>query len=700
VPVLPTACPLDCPDHCSLDVTVENGRVTRVDDRAENPITDGFICSKVRRIDRHLYGEDRLRYPGIREGKKGEGRFRRATWDEALDLIAAKFAAIRATSGGEAILPYYYGGSNGALTQDATDATLFRRLGTTRILRTLCAAATGRATMGLYGKMPGVSYPDFEKAKLILLWGQNPSASSIHLVPIIQRAVANGTRLIVVDPRVTPLARLAHRHLAVRPGADLPLALAIARWLFVNGRADEAFLAAHATGVEAFRERAMPWTPEEASRVTGIPAADIEATASEYAEAGPALLRCGWGLERNRNGGSAVASVIALPAVAGKFGVRGGGYTLSNSPAWKLGATVSDPENADRIINMNDLGEALLTLDSPRIEALFVYNANPLMTVPDQNRVRAGMAREDLFTVVFDAVMTDSALYADVVLPATTFLEHTELSRGYGPMSLQLGTPVVGPEGEARPNYEVFHDLVVRCGLARPDDTGDPIALSKRSLAGLGFTAMGIGNGTGNGNGAANGNGNGNGNGSDNGNGDGHATGDLLDVITAHRVVAPDTGPNPIQFVDIFPRTPDRKVHLVPPDLDAEAPGGLYHWQPDPGTERYPLALISPALSTTISSTFAQLIPGIIPVEMHAEDAARRGIASGDRVRIHNELGEVFTSARVSADLRPGVVSLPKGLWARHTFNGATANTLSPATHSDIGGNACFNDARVEIEKA
>jgi anaerobic selenocysteine-containing dehydrogenase len=690
VPVLPSACPLDCPDHCTLDVSVEEGRVTRVEPRAENPITDGFICGKVRRIGRHLHGEDRLRYPGIREGRKGEGRFRRASWDEALDLIAGKFATIRATSGGEAILPYYYGGSNGALTQDATDASLFRRLGSTRILRTLCAAATGRATMGLYGKMPGVSYPDFEKAAMIIVWGQNPSASSIHLVPIIRRAVENGTRLVVVDPRSTPLAKLAHRHLAPRPGTDLPLALAIARWLFVNGRADEAFLAAHATGVESFRERAMRWTPEEAARVTGIPAADIEATAAEYADATPALIRCGWGLERNRNGGSAVASVIALPTVAGKFGVRGGGYTLSNSPAWKLGATVSDPENSDRIINMNDLGEALLTLDAPRIEALFVYNANPLMTVPDQNKVRAGMEREDLFTVVFDAVMTDSARYADVVLPATTFLEHTELSRGYGPMSLQLGTPVVAPEGEARPNYQVFHDLVVRCGLARPGDTGDPVALSKRSLAGLGFTAMGIGNGTGNGTGR------GNGNPADTG----HAAPDLLDVITAHRVVAPDTGPNPIQFIDIFPRTPDRKVHLVPPDLDAEAPGGLYHFQGDPGTERYPLALISPALPTTISSTFAQLIPGHVPVDIHADDAARRGITTGDSVRIHNELGEVFTTARISADVRPGVVSLPKGLWARHTANGATANALAPATHSDIGGNACFNDARVEIERA
>ncbi|TPW11300.1 MAG: molybdopterin dinucleotide-binding protein, partial [bacterium] len=326
MPVLPSACPLDCPDHCSLDVTVEAGKVVRVEDRAANPVTDGFICGKVRRIARHLYGEDRLRYPGIRTGKKGEGRFRRVSWDEALDHVAAKFSAIRARSGGLAILPYYYGGSNGALTQDSTDARLF-------------------------------AYPDYEEAAMIIVWGQNPSASSIHLVPIIRRALDKGARLVVVDPRRTPLAKLAHRHLAVRPGGDLVLALAMARWLFVNGRADEAFLAEHATGVGQFRERAMPWTPEAAAAVTGISAADIEATAAEYAEASPAVIRCGWGLERNRNGGSAVASVIALPAVAGKFGLRGGGYTLSNSAAWKLSPSVDDAEQGGRVINMNNLGE-------------------------------------------------------------------------------------------------------------------------------------------------------------------------------------------------------------------------------------------------------------------------------------------------------------------------------------------------------
>lgn len=662
MPVLPSACPLDCPDHCSLDVTVEEGKVVRVEDRPANPITAGFICGKVRRISRHLYGEDRLLYPGIRDGKKGEGRFRRVSWDEALDHVAARFNEIRQASGGEAILPYYYGGSNGALTQDAVDARFFRRLGATRILRTLCAAATTRAATGLYGKMPGVGYPDYENAAMIIVWGQNPSASSIHLVPIIRRAVDKGARLLVVDPRRTPLAKLAHRHLAVRPGSDLVLALALARWLFVNGRSDEAFLSANATGAEQFRERAMAWTPEAAAAVTGISAADIEATAAEYADASPAVIRCGWGLERNRNGGSAVASVIALPAVAGKFGVRSGGYTLSNGAAWKLSPSVDDAEPTGRVLNMNDLGEALLTLDTPRIEALFVYNCNPMMTVPDQNKVRQGMARADLFTVVFDSMATDSALYADVVLPATTFLEHTELSRGYGSMSLQMATPVVPPAGEARPNYQVFGDLVRRCGLSKPGDTDDPIDLTRKILA------------------------------------DQKDAKALMSRISGNGVAAPEAGACPIQFVDVFPQTADGKVHLCPADLDAEAPQGLYHWQPDPGTPRYPLALISPALGTTISSTFAQLIPGIVPVEIHPDDAAARGIKDGASVRIHNELGEVLTTARISTDISPGVVNLPKGLWARHTRNGSTANALSPATHSDLGGNACFNDARVEIE--
>ena len=661
--VLATACPLDCPDACSLEVRVEDGRVVKLDGDRRNPLTQGFICSKVRQLPDLLYGPDRLLYPQRRVGRKGEGRFERISWDEALDTIAARLADARERWGGESILPYRYGGSNGMLTHEAIDARLFRRLGASRLLRTVCAAATGRAATGLYGKMPGVAFPDFVHARLIVVWGANPSATGIHLVPVVQEAQRRGARLVVVDPRATPLAKHADLHLAVRPGGDLPLALAVLRWLFENGRADAQFLAEHATGGEELRRRAAPWTPQRAAEASGVPAEAVEAFARLYAESSPAVIRCGWGLERNRNGGSAVAAVLALPAVGGKFGVRGGGYTLSNGGAWSFGseAAIGEPEPPTRAVNMNLLGEALLEYDSPPVEALFVYDSNALATTPDQERVRAGLEREDLFTVVFDQVMTDTALYADVLLPATTFLEHRELARGYGALVIHRIEPVAEAPGEARPNYEVFAELVRRMGLAKPGDVEGPDAFERALLGGSEENRA------------------------------------ALAGLDATGIADAPCGPGPVQFVDSFPRTPDRKAHLVPPDLDREAPLGLYGYQPDPATEAAPLALISPATNRTISSYLGHLRRGKVPLEMHPADAARRGLADGQRVRVWNAHGEVITRLRLNGDLAEGVVCLPKGLWARHTENGRTANALAPPTLADLGGNACFNDARVEV---
>ena len=660
-----SACPLDCPDACSLEVRVEEGRVVKLDGDRRNPVTQGFICSKVRHFPDLLYGPDRLLYPERRVGKKGEGRFERISWDEALGTIAERLRSARERFGGEAILPYRYGGSNGLLTHEANDARLFRRLGASRLLRTVCAAATTAAATGLYGKMPGIALPDYVHARLIVIWGTNPSATGIHLVPFVQEAQRQGARLVVVDPRCTPLAKQADLHLQVRPGGDLPLALAVIRWLFENGRADEAFLAARTTGAGELRRRAAAWTLERAAEASGVPAAEIEELARLYADSSPAALRCGWGLERNRNGGSAVAAVLALPAVGGKFGVRGGGYTLSNSGAWKLAseAAVGEPEPSTRAINMNLLGEALLTCDAPPIDVLFVYNSNALATTPDQERVRAGLEREDLFTVVFEQVRTDTALYADVLLPATSFLEHRELARGYGSLVIHRIEPVAEAPGEARPNYEVFAELIRRLGLNRPGDAEDAAALERALLGGSDENRA------------------------------------LLAGLDRQGIAEAPCGVGPVQFVDTFPATADRKVHLVPPELDAETPHGLYTFQPDPATAAAPLALISPATHRTISSYLGNLRRGKVPLEMHPTDAEARGLREGDRVRIWNSHGEVVTRLRLTADLPKGVVSLPKGLWARHTDNGRTANALAPPTLADLGGNACFNDARVEVGK-
>jgi len=337
--VVETVCPLDCPDACSLDVTVQDGRITSIDGSSRNTVTGGYICAKVRRFTERVYGDDRLRYPAIRKGPKGLALFARASWDDALALVAERLTEARETWGSESILPYSYGGSNGLLTQDTSDATLFRRLGASRLARTVCAAPTGAANEALYGKMPSITYEDYPESRLIILWGANPSASGIHLVPYIRDAQRNGAKLVVIDPRTTALAKQADIHLPIRPGTDLPIALAIHRYLFEEGFADGAFLDAHTHHVEKLRAKAVPWTFDRAADEAGISAGVLADVARLYAATTPALIRCGWGQERNRNGGNSSLAILALPAVAGKFGVRGGGYAMSNTAAWGIERT-------------------------------------------------------------------------------------------------------------------------------------------------------------------------------------------------------------------------------------------------------------------------------------------------------------------------------------------------------------------------
>ncbi len=659
-----TACTLDCPDSCSLEVEVREDRVTKV--RAAprdvaHSLTNGFICSKVGRISRHLYGEDRLLHPARRAGQKGEARFEPVGWDEALELIARRMTDAKTAFGGESVLPLSYGGSNGLLTQDTADAILFRRFGASQLARNVCAAPSTAAALGLYGKMAGVALEDYEHAALAIVWGANPSSTGIHLVPILRTMQARGGRLVVVDPRRTPLAKKADLHLQPKPGTDLCLALALHRELFRQGGADRDFLARHATGVEELRRRAEPWTFARAAEATGVPEADIARCHEWYSSSSPAVIRCGWGVERNRNGGSAVAAILALPAVAGKFQVRAGGYTMSNRAAFR-NVGRREPSPGTRVVNMNHVGRVLTdpgAMEGPPVQVLFVYNANPLATLPNQELVRRGLVREDLFTVVFDQVLTDTARYADLVLPATTFLEHHDLATGYGAMVLHATRPVAPPVGEARSNNRVFGELAERLGLMRD---GDPRSDAEWTQAVLGR--------------------------------------ERVQRLARQGQVAPRTGSRPIQFVDAFPHTRDRKVHLCPRSLDAEASQGLYAFHSAPATERYPLTLISPSVPQTVSSTFGQLRPGQVPLEMHPRDAAARGLDTGDkpRVRVFNEYGEVRCRLRLNRDLKPGVTLLPKGAWFRSSESDSNACALAPDTLTDIGAGACFNDARVEVE--
>jgi anaerobic selenocysteine-containing dehydrogenase len=448
----------------------------------------------------------------------------------------------------------------------------------------------------------------------------------------------------------------------VRPGTDLPVALAVHRFLFEEGLADSAFLLSHARGVEQLREKARPWTFDRAATEAGIPAERLQSFAELYASASPALVRCGWGQERNRNGGSASLAILALPAVAGKFGVRGGGFTMSNSAAWGLTRTwINAPETDTRVVNMNHLGRALTEYDDPPIRVLFIYNSNAAMTSPHQKRIIDGLERDDLFTVVFDQVMTDTARYADVILPAVTFLEGYDIARAYGPISLRLAKPVIEAVGEARSNADVFGELIRRLDLERE---GEPFGELEEMLDVLARLPQAIGD-------------------------------DLRDYGAAD----PPFGGQPVQFGNVWPLTHDGKIDLFPEQLDAESPVGLYTYQVDPATPRHPLALISPASERTISSTLSELPRPEVRLLMHPDDAGARDLKDGDAARIFNDLGEVRCNVQVGNWIRPGTVSLPKGLWRKHTQNGYTANVLTPDALTDIGGGACFNDARVDVQK-
>ena len=559
----------------------------------------------------------------------------------------------------EAILPFCYGGSNGLLTQDTNDAVLFRGFGTSRLARTVCAAPTGAANQMLYGKMPGVTYEDYLLARLIILWGVNPSASGIHLIPYLKAGA--GSRSETRRRRSTRDESCAAGGPPHRAETRYRPADRTRRYTAICSRRAQAddFLAEHASGAEELRARAAEWTFERAAEIAGVPAASLEQLASMYAATSPALVRCGWGLERNRNGGSAAAAVLALPAVGGKFGVRGGGFSMSNSSAWGIKAATwvdETPEPATRLVNMNHLGRALTEFNSPPVQMLFVYNCNPLATMPDQSRVLEGLKRDDLFTVVYEQVVTDTARYADVLLPATTFVENYDIAKGYGPISLQLVRPVIEPVGEARPNAEVFSELAERLGIGGAEEETETLLRIAGKLPP-------------------------------------EIRGDLME----HGAATPPHRGAPVQFVDVFPLTADGKVHLFSETFDREAPAGLYGYQPDPATDQFPLTLISPASEKSVSSTLAELRQRAAVLQMNPADATARGLATDDPVRVFNEHGEVHCPVALNKDIRPGTVSLPKGLWRKSTYNGMTSNALVPDTLTDIGGGACFNDARVQV---
>ncbi len=656
---------MDCPDTCALEVDVQDGKLAAIRGVENDPVTQGFICSKIADFGKRVYHESRLLTPMRRTGAKGSGKFARISWDEAISEITAKLRDVKEKWGGEAILPYHYGGSNGYLGDSFLDDYFFARLGASRLALTICAAPTSEISMGMYGKMPGVAFEDYPLAKFILIWGANPKASNIHLVPFLREAKARGAFIAIVDPRANFSNEEADLHLPVYPGTDLPLALAMIRIWKERGLLANDFLRANAVGIEPLLEAAQEWTLDRAAQVTRVPAADIERLAMKYAESSPALLRCGWGLERNRNGGPAVAAVMAMPSLLGKFGVPGGGYTLSNSASMKLDKlkALGNFEWTTREINMTQLGDALGPATKPGVKAMFVYNANPAASTPDQNAVLRGLLREDLFTVVFDQVMTDTALYADILLPATTFVEQHEVRRGYGNYSIGGVRPAIARVGESRPNEEVFAMLGRAMGFDDPQFTWSTETWVRRVAAAVDM------------------------------NGNGGASAEIL-LAGSHQ--RPDfSGPRPVMFKTVFPRTPDQKIHLTPTVLGAKP----YHFE-ELANGKFPLALITPASSKLISSMMGEFNVQELFLTMSPSDASARGIGDGDRVRAFNERGEVICKARISANMREGVAAMPKGAWRKSSLNGKTSVALTPATVQTVGAGACFNDARIEVQKA
>jgi anaerobic selenocysteine-containing dehydrogenase len=663
--VVSTTCTMDCPDTCALQVTVSDGRIQSIAAGKGHPNTNGFICDKVQRFDRRVYHADRLLYPMRRSGPKGSGQFTRITWEEALSEIATRFHEVIARYGAEAILPYHYGGSNGMIGDGFLDSYFFARLGASRLARTLCAAPAAEVATGMYGKMPGVAYDDYPAAKCIIVWGANPKAANIHLMPYLRQAKRNGAFIASVNPVCNFSAQEIDLHIPVYPGADLPLALAMINHCRERGSLASDFLAQYTEGAETLLDQASKWPIERAAQAARVPAADIRMLAQRYAESQPALIRVGWGTERNLNGGQALAAIMAMPALMGKFGVRGGGYTLSNSGAAKIDTAqiFGDMPWNTRIINMSRIGQVLMDDPGDRIDppirAMFVYNCNPLATVPDQNRVIAGFAREDVFTVVHEQVITDTVLYADIALPSVTFLEQYEIKRGYGSYIVGGVQPVIEPCGESRPNERVFAELGRAMGFADEPFTWDTETCMKKAAESLVMHGQ-------------------------------SADPALLTTGKSHYYDFP--GKTPVQFGNAMPQTADHKAHLTPSGLGAHP----FEYEPVESA-KYPLALISPSNNKMISSQLGEFNYPELFVTMHPDDAAARGIGDGEVVRVFNDLGEVICRVDLSDRVRPGVAAIPKGAWRKSSRNGQTSNALSPAHVNVVAGGACYNDARVQV---
>lgn len=679
--VFPAVCPLDCPDTCGLLLHKENGKIVKVAGNPDHPITKGAICNKVRNMAERIYHPERLQYPMRRVGAKGEGKFERISWDEAIHEITGKFKSISAKYGSESILPYSFYGNMGILGVDGMDRRFFNALGASMLEQTICNAAGNTGWKYTMGANRGTVPEDTEHADLILVWGGNIVSTNMHQVVLAEKARKKGAQIVVIDVHRNRTAQWGDWFIPLYPGTDSALALGLMNVLFDRGLTDEAFMQKYTVGHEALRDHVRDYTPERVARITGVPEADIVKLAELYGNAQAAHIHIGNGLQHHDNGGMNVRSIACLPAITGQWLKRGGGavrtnsYASTNSDALERPELRSNPEA--RVVNMNRIGEALLEDQQP-IRALMVYCSNPLVVAPDTERVERGFAREDLFTVVHDLFMTDTAKYADIVLPAKSSFEATDLYTSYWHQYVHLQEPVIAPIGESKSNMELFSLLGQAMGYD-PEIFGEtPEQMIADALADTGNPYM---------------------------------NGVTLEALQEHRFVKLDMSSHD-SFLEQLP-TPSGKIELysetmaergLPPlptyralveGYDGEHPAG-----PD---DVHPLMFLSPPNHNFLNSTFAntekhQRMEKMPMLQIHPEDAAHRNIEDGDAVVVWNDRGRIELTAKVSESMLPGTV-ISQGLWWDGSGRKQRVNSLTSNRLSDMGNGATFFSATVEVKR-
>ncbi|MEM1114430.1 MAG: molybdopterin-dependent oxidoreductase [Pseudomonadota bacterium] len=670
--VYPSVCPLDCADTCSLSVEVEGGRVARVRGSRENPFTRGKICAKVAQgLPEQVHGRDRLTVPLLRDGPKGGGHFRPISWAEALDLTYERFSDVINKHGAQAIAPLTYGGPMGLLANGSMDARFFKRLGASKVdSTTLCAGTSGAAWESTYGDAGGIPYEELAHARLIVVWGNNITACNLHVTTVIREARKQGARLVVVDPKRTRIADEADLHLPLLPGTDVVLAYAIAAELATNGGLDQAFIDQHVHGSEAFLAEAEKYPLHRAAKLCGLEAADIAMFAEWWRDLAPAAISLGVAPERNRNGGSGVRAVLALPALTGNFGPLGAGVCDVSGYFPVNREALSRPDLAPeglREFNVLDLPRHILAPgDELPLKALFIYNHNPVAVHPLQKEMRAALLSDEVFVVGHDVSMTDSMRCADLVLPATSHLEYGDLFKAYGHTYLQRSEAVFKTLGEALSNTELFRRLAARFGFEETcfQDTDEElmdqaVSAEAPALAGQRPSKIPLG-------GAVN---------------------------------MAEPAP-PILMRGQAPDTPSGRIELYSETLSAQGEPALPRFVPSP--DGYRFILVTPASERRINSTFGGLEghKNDLRCEMSLSDAQSLGLQDGQTVRLLNGEGEVEMPLQVSERMRPGVIYVPKGAWLDASPTGQSVNALIPGHKSDLAEGACYYDCRVDVVAA